>query len=299
MMSCSFTTIVENATEKYKYVFQVCRGIADSGNTSGLVQIDEKNRKTTVVGRITETHVTSGTEWIMLTYKGGDKYGSHCGNEKRKAMVMITCNRKTLAGDFTMVGEEREKEEECFYLFELESSVACPPVDSHLSVGSILLITFVSLVGVYLIGGFLYQRLVVGAKGMEQFPHFAFWQDMGNLVAELFRVCKALPTLAAAPNKVISWWKPQTVSFWRTVNFVPVERPKLNSQDGCDFVCRSKPRNVPNAYRGVGDDQLGEEPEERDDHLLPMQTVLLQSIRDLSQCSWSQEDAVHIKSKEA
>ncbi|XP_048359990.1 cation-dependent mannose-6-phosphate receptor [Sphaerodactylus townsendi] len=223
LLNHSFTTIVENATEKYKYVFQVCRGIADSGNTSGLVQIDEKNRKTTVVGRITETHVTSGTEWIMLTYKGGDKYGSHCGNEKRKAMVMITCNRKTLAGDFTMVGEEREKEEECFYLFELESSVACPPVDSHLSVGSILLITFVSLVGVYLIGGFLYQRLVVGAKGMEQFPHFAFWQDMGNLVA-----------------------------------------------DGCDFVCRSKPRNVPNAYRGVGDDQLGEEPEERDDHLLPM-----------------------------
>lgn len=32
-------------------------------------------------------------------------------------------------------------------------------------------------------GGFLYQRLVVGAKGMEQFPHLAFWQDLGNLVA--------------------------------------------------------------------------------------------------------------------
>lgn len=47
---------------------------------------------------------------------------------------------------------------------------------------------------------------------MEQFPHLAFWQDLGNLVA-----------------------------------------------DGCDFVCRSKPCNVPAAYRGVGDDQLGEE----------------------------------------
>lgn len=44
----------------------------------------------------------------------------------------------------------------------------------------------------------------------------------------------------------------------------------LSLQDGCDFVCRSKPRNVPAAYRGVGDDQLGEESEERDDHLLPM-----------------------------
>lgn len=40
-----------------------------------------------------------------------------------------------------------------------------------------------SLIAVYIIGGFLYQRLVVGAKGMEQIPHFAFWQDLGNLVA--------------------------------------------------------------------------------------------------------------------
>lgn len=46
-----------------------------------------------------------------------------------------------------------------------------------------LFIRFTSLVAVYIIGGFLYQRLVVGAKGMEQFPHFAFWQDLGNLVA--------------------------------------------------------------------------------------------------------------------
>lgn len=44
----------------------------------------------------------------------------------------------------------------------------------------------------------------------------------------------------------------------------------LSLQDGCDFVCRSKPRNVPATYRGVGDDQLGEDSEERDDHLLPM-----------------------------
>ncbi|XP_066474506.1 cation-dependent mannose-6-phosphate receptor isoform X2 [Tiliqua scincoides] len=124
---------------------------------------------------------------------------------------------------FTLLGEEREKEKECSYTFELDSKLACPPEDSHLSVGSVFLITFASVVAVYIIGGFLYQRLVVGAKGMEQFPHFIFWQDLGNLVA-----------------------------------------------DGCDFVCRSKPRNVPAAYRGVGDDQLGEESEERDDHLLPM-----------------------------
>lgn len=41
-------------------------------------------------------------------------------------------------------------------------------------------------------------------------------------------------------------------------------------QDGCDFVCRSKNREEAPAYRGVTADALDEEPEERDDHLLPM-----------------------------
>uniref|UniRef100_H3DLT1 Mannose-6-phosphate receptor (cation dependent) n=2 Tax=Tetraodon nigroviridis TaxID=99883 RepID=H3DLT1_TETNG len=41
-----------------------------------------------------------------------------------------------------------------------------------------------SLLTVYLIGGFLYQRLIVGAKGMEQFPNYAFWVEVGNLAAD-------------------------------------------------------------------------------------------------------------------
>ncbi|XP_074858384.1 cation-dependent mannose-6-phosphate receptor [Carettochelys insculpta] len=215
--------VTSNAAEQYTYKFKVCREVDSSMSQSGLIQINLKDQKQTVVGRINETQVFNGSDWIMLIYKGGDSYGSHCRGEKRKAMIMISCNRKTIADGFTLLSEEREKEQDCLYLFEMDSSLACPPEDSHLSIGSILLITFASLVAVYIIGGFLYQRLVVGAKGMEQFPHFTFWQDLGNLMA-----------------------------------------------DGCDFVCRSKPQNTPAAYRGVGDDQLGEESEERDDHLLPM-----------------------------
>ena len=36
---------------------------------------------------------------------------------------------------------------------------------------------------VYVVGGMLYQRLVNGAKGMEQFPNIEFWRDFGNLQA--------------------------------------------------------------------------------------------------------------------
>lgn len=33
----------------------------------------------------------------MLIYKGGDEYDRHCGKEQRRAVVMISCNRHTLA----------------------------------------------------------------------------------------------------------------------------------------------------------------------------------------------------------
>ena len=35
----------------------------------------------------------------------------------------------------------------------------------------------------YFIGGFLYKRFVLGAKGLEQIPNYKFWEDFGNLQA--------------------------------------------------------------------------------------------------------------------
>uniref|UniRef100_G3VS21 Cation-dependent mannose-6-phosphate receptor n=1 Tax=Sarcophilus harrisii TaxID=9305 RepID=G3VS21_SARHA len=133
----SFESTVGQGSDSYTYKFRVCREVGSNNSGAGLVQINLKTKEETIIGRINETHIFNGSDWIMLTYKGGDEYGSHCGKEQRRAVVMISCNKNTIG-------------------------------------------------------------------------------------------------------------------------------------DGCDFVCRSKPRNVPAAYRGVGDDQLGEESEERDDHLLPM-----------------------------
>ncbi|KAM8924521.1 cation-dependent mannose-6-phosphate receptor [Pelodytes ibericus] len=220
-----FEAKVQEGADTYTYTFVVCGRVITNGTSTneGLVQTKSGSSEISVIGRINATHIINGSDWILLSYRGGDKYDTHCGSEPRKAMIMISCNKNTKADGFMAIKEERGKSNECFYLFEMDSSIACPPEESHLSVGSILLIVFAVLVAVYLIGGFLYQRFVVGAKGMEQFPNITFWQEFGNLIA-----------------------------------------------DGCDFVCRSRPRTVDTAYRGVGDDQLGEEPEERDDHLLPM-----------------------------
>lgn len=208
--------------DTYTYLFQVC-GNAGTDKGAGLVQRN-KNGEESVVGRYTETQAIGGTDWVMLIYRNGSKYDTHCSTEKRKAIIMISCNRKVPVGDLSVVLEDRDKERDCFYLFELDSSAVCPALPSQLSAGSIMLIIGFCLLVAYLIGGFLYQRLVVGAKGVDQFPNYSFWVEVGNLTA-----------------------------------------------DGCDFVCRSRGnRQEPPTYRGVATEPLEEEPEERDDHLLPM-----------------------------
>lgn len=217
----NFTVKTQNGTEDYTYVFGFCE---DAGGVSGagVIQIDNK-QKTTIIGKYTEVQAIGGSDWVMLIYRNGEKYDGHCSQEPRKAITMISCNRNVDKGNLKVALEDRDRNEECFYLFEMDSSAVCPPLESKLSAGSITLIIGFCLLAVYLIGGFLYQRLVVGAKGMEQFPNYAFWVEVGNL-----------------------------------------------SADGCDFVCRSRNREEPPAYRGLATEPLEEEPEERDDHLLPM-----------------------------
>lgn len=216
----NFSVHVTKDKESYTYVFQLC-GDADGVPGAGVVQKDD-TKKTTVVGRYNSTKAIGGSDWVMLFYENGDNYNSHCSRANRKAIIMISCDRTKDASTLAEILEDRERNE-CFYLFELDTSAVCPIIESKLSAGSILLIVGVCLVAVYLIGGFLYQRLIVGAKGMEQIPNYAFWAEVGNL-----------------------------------------------SADGCDLVCRSRNREEPNAYRGVASEPTEEEPEERDDHLLPM-----------------------------
>ncbi|XP_008293982.1 cation-dependent mannose-6-phosphate receptor [Stegastes partitus] len=222
LVKINFTVESKIANESYTYVFQLC-GDAGGVPGAGVIQEDKKTQKKTIIGRYNTTQAIGGSDWVMLIYGHGDHYSVHCSKETRQAIVMISCDRKIDMGPLEVVLEDRDRLHECFYLFELDASAVCPAIESKLSTGSIILIIAVCVLAVYLIGGFLYQRLIVGAKGMEQFPNYAFWVEVGNMTA-----------------------------------------------DGCDFVCRSKSRDDAPAYRGVTAEPLEEEPEERDDHLLPM-----------------------------
>ncbi|XP_068425027.1 cation-dependent mannose-6-phosphate receptor [Clinocottus analis] len=220
----NFTAETTIGSDSYTYVFQLC-GDAGGVPGAGVIQYESKKTETQpiVIGRFNATEAIKGSDWVMLIYKNGDRYDGHCSKEMRRAMIMISCNKKVDVGQMKVMREERQRVQDCFYLFELDSSAMCEVIESQISAGSIILIIGFCLLAVYLIGGFLYQRLIVGAKGMEQFPNYAFWVEVGNM-----------------------------------------------SADGCDFVCRSQNREDGRAYRGVATEPLEEEPEERDDHLLPM-----------------------------
>lgn len=138
-----------------------------------------------ILGDIKQAELMSGKEWVLLEYEGGQKYNQHCGGEPRRTLIMMICSPGQKEGRLRIIEENNNKTSDCFYLFELEHDNICEAVSSSgLSIGSIVVIVFLALVTVYLVGGFLYQRFIVGSKGLEQIPNFHFWKDFGNLQAD-------------------------------------------------------------------------------------------------------------------
>ncbi|CAB1334467.1 unnamed protein product [Coregonus sp. 'balchen'] len=132
----NFSVETKSGKESYTYQFQVC---GDAGKTvgAGLVQTGKDEK---VLGLYNATQAIGGSDWVMLIYSNGTRYDGHCSKEMRKAIVMISCNRGVEMGKLEVVLEERERERDCFYLFELDSSAVCPALPSQLSAGSIILI---------------------------------------------------------------------------------------------------------------------------------------------------------------
>lgn len=70
---------------------------------SGVVQVDTRSsddsKKYKVVGRINSTVIQGGSNWVMLKYRYGDEYRSHCKqsamsnkNSRRQAHIMMVCD---------------------------------------------------------------------------------------------------------------------------------------------------------------------------------------------------------------
>lgn len=188
--------------DEYKYKITICQ--TNPLEPTAVQQMGKKwkpGKDWLTVGTYRGAQVTGGTDWLMIKYPNGAKYHSHCQLVARKAVVIVTCDPGVKPGTIRVIEEYRNSTKtnlECYYLFELNHDAACTVTPKQLSPGSIMLIILLVVGSVYLMLGFLYQRYMAGAKGLEQIPNYDFWKDCGSLQADgcnfMCRCSEARPT---------------------------------------------------------------------------------------------------------
>ncbi|KAK3589043.1 hypothetical protein CHS0354_007992 [Potamilus streckersoni] len=94
----------------------------------------------------------------------------------RTSFFTLICN-ESLEGQLTALGERGIQ---AIYDFELRSKYACikgGTTGVSISIGTVLVIVFVSLVFLYIVGGILFQTFVRKATGKERFPNYDMWRQ--------------------------------------------------------------------------------------------------------------------------
>ncbi|CAF2316802.1 unnamed protein product [Rotaria sp. Silwood2] len=175
----AFTKITSTST----YQIGICLAPNSSNTHEAIIQ--KENNNSYVLGQLNETNIVEGANWILLTYQNGHRYVNQCYNNTRSASILFVCGQNT--NNITVVQEHTAKNEHCNYLFEVQIPEMCPVVPQEkkgMSGGAIFLITIFCLACAYLIGGFLFMRIIRGARGVDQIPNIEMWRKLGHLAAD-------------------------------------------------------------------------------------------------------------------
>jgi hypothetical protein len=148
---------------------------------------------------------------LRLSMGDGDESDNHDPNcPERKVDIIFFCSDTACdaspenggLGSPVFVDEFKK----CEYVFVWNTCAACPighpardncggsssrrmvgagasGAISTMSPGGVLLITVAVIFSVYLVGGFAYNRLVHGERGLNQIPNFEFWGNAFNNIA--------------------------------------------------------------------------------------------------------------------
>ncbi|XP_034254870.1 cation-dependent mannose-6-phosphate receptor-like [Thrips palmi] len=173
-----FTTVSHNDGINSEYAVAVCGNASKTDPLAGVLQ-----NGTTVLGRVNHTSVVKGGDWMMMIFGSGDRYPEkyNCSGP-RYAFVMIHCNHNNSAeNSMRFIKEAREEKDSslCFFMLEVYSQLVCSHPD-RIGGGTIITVLLLTVILVYIIGGTLYRRLILGAKGLEQIPNLVFWQAAGE-----------------------------------------------------------------------------------------------------------------------
>ncbi|RPA74244.1 mannose 6-phosphate receptor domain-containing protein [Ascobolus immersus RN42] len=146
------------------------------------------------LGRVNDKPMFRGRK-LVLTYTDGSPCTSSSpsdtdsaasglafGSPRRKSTtISFQCDNSLLVrAAVSFVGTP----DECAYFFEVRTSAACPGVKREEGVGVGAL--FGGIAGVfavvYFIGGCMYQRTVMHARGWRQLPNYGLWSGIGGWI---------------------------------------------------------------------------------------------------------------------
>ncbi|XP_028394252.1 cation-dependent mannose-6-phosphate receptor-like isoform X3 [Dendronephthya gigantea] len=181
---------VEDDVKRYRYTINLCQQSVSS-NVAVLQNDLSTGGEISKIGIFDQyTHAFGGDDWLILTFFGAN-YITHCGKARRKVIIMIQCDRSadtSTKRQPRILEEYRPKDPKapfCYYLFEMKHDAACTTsTGTKISPGSVFIIILVVVGVLYLVLGSLYQRFIVGAKGMEQIPNYLMWREFGSLQAD-------------------------------------------------------------------------------------------------------------------
>uniref|UniRef100_A0A1B6EAI0 MRH domain-containing protein n=1 Tax=Clastoptera arizonana TaxID=38151 RepID=A0A1B6EAI0_9HEMI len=172
--------------DSFNYRISICKTILDNYPAASAIKTKVTDSKSSIViGRYNDTHIGGSIDegMVLLSYGSGDKYteAGPCLNSSWKTTLVITCTKGV--NELFFVGDDDT--EHCVTVLHLQTQVLCPPVPPPgLGNGSVFCLLILTGVLIYLTVGIAYRRVMTGAQGLEQIPHYQFWRDLGNLQAD-------------------------------------------------------------------------------------------------------------------
>lgn len=183
---------VDGKNEEYDYIFNFCGANA----TDAVTQNDKSGKKVSSIAIHDSASVLVAAEdWILLQYYHGNHYHSHCNGQRRQAWISVRCEDHGEKPQLKVIEEARFHNQKktdanihpdriCYFLFEYNHPAVCTRKSKSLSGGAIFCIIVLVLFAAYLVCGVIYQRIVLGATGLDQIPHYPFWKKFGNTMAD-------------------------------------------------------------------------------------------------------------------
>ncbi|XP_071559082.1 uncharacterized protein [Temnothorax nylanderi] len=158
---------------------------ANETEVSLCMMYNTTDKNKTLTGKVEETQMKLSTKGPFPIFEIGSQDG-----------IKLTINIVCFPEDKTSFSLDSASPESKNFFFKLVSPYGCKIApEKGLSTGSVLVIFFFVIAGVYFIGGIIVLRTLRGATGWEMVPNHDFWCKLPSLVRDgvvfTFNCCRA------------------------------------------------------------------------------------------------------------